>query len=292
MAVGVLSAVYESNLVYEVTESGGTWGTPTVLTPGAFAAGDTVQVTCPSSTRCVVVGSVQPDGGVGPLPFADVESSGSWHRTILLLPRLSPTSLAGSLDGVSCAKATMCVAVGAVQWDDPSSSNPEASLLPVAYTLSQQTWSSGGLVSMPPTASARSVGGELSAVSCPAPTSCEAIGDAVSKQTRVGTYFPFSVVLEPHATIGAPSAPTSLGVHEAQSALIVRWAAPTTDGGSPIAGYRITVATPQRGVATCVTVSYSCRFPAPAGHTYRVSVVAVNHANWVGPAVSEVVRVS
>jgi predicted acyl esterase len=84
-------------------------------------------------------------------------------------------------------------------------------------------------------------------------------------------------------TIGDPSAPQSVVATAAKESAVVTWAAPASDGGSPITGYTVT-ATP--GGATCAwtTGPLTCTVTGlTAGTSYTFGVTATN-ASGTGPA--------
>ncbi len=71
-----------------------------------------------------------------------------------------------------------------------------------------------------------------------------------------------------------PSAPTSVAVASADTALAVSWGAPLSDGGASVTGYVVTV---EPGSATCSTASLACTVTGLAnGKKYRLRVQAVN----------------
>ena len=71
-----------------------------------------------------------------------------------------------------------------------------------------------------------------------------------------------------------PSAPTGAAAAAADAAATVTWVAPSTDGGRPVTGYRVT-ASP--GSATCTTSATSCTVAGLAnGTAYTFTVVATN----------------
>ena len=73
----------------------------------------------------------------------------------------------------------------------------------------------------------------------------------------------------------APSAPTILGLDRGDASATLRWAAPSSSGGSPITGYRVVA---QPGVASCRTTgALTCVVAGlTPGVRYQFSVVASN----------------
>ncbi len=99
------------------------------------------------------------------------------------------------------------------------------------------------------------------------------------------------------ATQSAPAAPTGVtATNDASGAATVRWAAPASDGGSPVTAYRVS----RDGVDAAGTGAWSTTVSATArsftftklaaGSTYRLSVQALNAAG-AGTAVTRSVAV-
>ena len=86
-----------------------------------------------------------------------------------------------------------------------------------------------------------------------------------------------SVQVRPHAPT-APGSPRSVRVVAGFKQLSVSWAAPKSDGGAPVTGYKLTT----RPATSVVSVPGNARSATLTGlantKTYRVSVVAVNGA--------------
>ena len=119
-------------------------------------------VSCASTTSCVATGSYANVDLQNMM--AEVWNGSTW--TLMTLPEPPNSYQDGVLEGVSCASATNCTAVGS--YGSPSSS---AVGLPLAEHWNGSTWK----VQTPP-APAGSVGGGLSGISCPTASSCTAVG--------------------------------------------------------------------------------------------------------------------
>jgi uncharacterized protein YjbI with pentapeptide repeats len=87
--------------------------------------------------------------------------------------------------------------------------------------------------------------------------------------------------------ITKPGRPTSLTALAVDTALIVSWSPPESDGGSPLTGYLVTV---QRQQVCMTTTATTCTVTGlENGHTYLVKVHALN-AEGTGPAATKRAR--
>lgn len=134
-----------------VTETSGTWGTPTVIS--GMGGGSLNGVSCAAVTDCTAVGNV----GNG-LPFYVDETSGVWGTPVEVtdIPGGS-----GAFNSVSCAHASDCTAVGS-----------DGNDLPFYDTETAGTWGTPVEVSNAPFDSA------FYSVSCTDATDCTAVGGA------------------------------------------------------------------------------------------------------------------
>jgi hypothetical protein len=100
-----VTSTFESFAYNEVASS---WtAIPTSIVPPNGNGVLLLSISCPSSTECVAVGVS------GSSAATAVESTGVWARAkVLALPLLTPVANQGELTSVSCASATLCVAVG------------------------------------------------------------------------------------------------------------------------------------------------------------------------------------
>lgn len=215
-AVGSVTAATSSSgpdlHAFVDTESNGTWRRVTVPLPANTS--ELMSVSCPSPTFCAAVGL---HGGATPRAFTEIFRSGTWRivtpaaiagvsgaelfsvscpsvascvavgwwmsssgRTGMLAEAYGPhgwtldktpaVSGSATLSGISCVPATvpyLCTAVG-----NRTTTN---TTVPLVAHLNGTTWTT---VHVPTVASSSDVA--LSAVSCPQPTSCVAVGSALS----------------------------------------------------------------------------------------------------------------
>jgi hypothetical protein len=154
-----------------VTDSGGTWepAVAVALPPGAFTGNDLVSVpqlqgvSCTAVGNCVAVGDWEKSSSVRQrLPMEATETGGTWSQAAGLA--LPAGDVEGWLQGVSCADASSCVAVGA-------SSAGYGDLQPLGATVAGGNWTQT-LIAPP----AGATGADLSGISCPAAGSCTAVG--------------------------------------------------------------------------------------------------------------------
>lgn len=110
---------------------------------------------------------------------------------------------------------------------------------------------------------------------------------AVAATNALGTG-PYSEVTGSKASLAVPGAPKITGVTPTSSSLAISWSAPSTNGGSVITGYLVSVSAGNVTV-TCGSVSATattCTIPGlSSSTTYQVSVSALN-ANGPGAAAS------
>jgi hypothetical protein len=143
------------------------WSRQTSPSPGQDGA-ELHAVSCPSARSCMAVGQAYqpptPGAPMVPMTLAEAWDGNSWR--VLTTPRL-PGTYDSFLTGVSCTSATACMAVG---WADPQGGANPSPLL-VAERWDGTSWTAQKL-SIP----SGFWGGRLSAISCPAPTSCTAVG--------------------------------------------------------------------------------------------------------------------
>jgi hypothetical protein len=183
------------DLAEAVTDSGGSWGTPTVITPNPGLYGAYMQaVACPQVNLCTAVGEFNPtNGGYTPSVFTVKQAAdGSWS---------SPATLGFSVadDGsiypysVSCVDTTDCTVAGVM---DPSSISYSAGFY---ADETGGTWGQAALMPLPAGASAAS-GGGADRVSCGG-NQCVAAGEA--EFPNVGTE-PYEVT----ASINQPPSAT------------------------------------------------------------------------------------
>ena len=136
---------------FAVTESGGVWGSPAVLSghPGDFTG-----VSCTAAGNCTAVG-ISSDTEAGMI-YA-TESAGTWGA-VNEIP-FPPNAQGGQIRAVSCTGAGDCTAVGV-----------DGDQTPVHVTETDGTW--GPMIE----ATAPSSYDEFLGVSCPAVGECTAVG--------------------------------------------------------------------------------------------------------------------
>jgi hypothetical protein len=129
-------------------------------------------ITCPSATTCVAVGHYEDAVSGLELTAAERWEHDRWAPEPVPNP---PQTFAASLRSVSCGSATVCVAVGSYRI---CANCPD---WPLAEHWDGTRWR----FELPPRPPACTVGycdpeGTLSAVSCPSPTACVAVGFSVA----------------------------------------------------------------------------------------------------------------
>jgi hypothetical protein len=138
---------------------------PTPPPSGPGFGGQLNAISCTSGSDCMAVGQ----GNIGSAkgirrmyPLAEAWNGTKW--TIVPTPKLSQK--AASLNGVSCASSTSCVAVG---WQGPLHNTTQLTLA--------ESWNGSTWAVVPTPKPSASGGASLNAVSCLSATNCIAAGD-------------------------------------------------------------------------------------------------------------------
>jgi Putative Ig domain len=160
-----------------VVQAGGTWSQATgiALPPNAQAnqgASGLNAISCTSAGNCATIGYYT-DTTNSYVPMVVTETNGTWGaaQEVGLPPGAVSGGLRGDLNGIACASAGNCVAVGGYS---DSSSSGEA----MAATETNGTWAAATEMILPPGAAAGASGdlANLHSVACPSPGNCVATG--------------------------------------------------------------------------------------------------------------------
>ena len=150
------------------TWNGKTWKSVAPMAPPGALSTELLSVSCKSATACVAVG-VSLDGSGNGVPLAETWNGRTWTPSA---PPRPAGSVGGQLNGVSCAAAKSCVAVGDYR--------TAAGAAALAESWNGSRWT----LSKPPDASGFVVAG-LNKVSCPSAAYCIAVGNA---DTNTGSF--------------------------------------------------------------------------------------------------------
>jgi hypothetical protein len=149
------------------TLSGTTWTASALPLPSALPVASLTALSCTSTSTCVAVGNAY-GADHAQDPFAEILSGTTWTTAALPLP--AQTVASGDtrplVQGLSCASASACVAVGY----DPG---PALTEHPLAEVMSGSTWKAERL---PLPSGFRNQSASLSGVTCVSATSCVAVG--------------------------------------------------------------------------------------------------------------------
>ncbi len=165
---------YEATATLLETWNGSAWSVGGSATPFG-GAGVLDGVSCASPSFCVAVGYSEDGSGGGTLSLAETWNGSSWSIT----PTPDPATGSGAVNellGVSCPSSSFCMAVG----DDGSASGPVNSTYAFAAIYQAGRWSSPAV---PNAQTGIGSTNELSAVSCPTPVWCLAIGFSAPEGT-------------------------------------------------------------------------------------------------------------
>jgi IPT/TIG domain-containing protein len=147
------------------TLAAGTWTFQTVPLPSGATEALLSDVACPAA-QCVAVGTVTPASGP-PRPLTETGSGSTWAQQTPALPGDGAVTPSALLSGVSCASATVCVAVGSYDTNVAETQG-------LIETLGSGTWTPSTVT--PPAGAADNPRAILWDVSCPSVVYCAASG--------------------------------------------------------------------------------------------------------------------
>ena len=177
-AVGIynlLTGTSVSSTAELLTQSGGAWTAtqaplpPNAQTPasGVYSDAGLNGISCSSSSSCVADGTYVDTTGNSQGMLLTL-AGGSWTAAEAPLPADASTSNPGvSLNGISCASASACIAVGTYN----DSANKAHALL---LTLNGGSWTAAAA---PMPANSPNNQGDLFGISCSSPSACVAVGN-------------------------------------------------------------------------------------------------------------------
>lgn len=254
------------------TQTSGTWSPAATLPKLAGLSFVPAQLACPVAGTCLVAGTLTNVSGSVNVPGVATDTSGTWAMQRIGQPELSPVTTGGFLNGLSCASATLCVAVGV--FDGPGKQTSAGAL-----TWDAGTWSSVDLAHSITLGAHPAGDADLIAVACPGPAGCIATGIAATATLRDAD---LSMAVDPVRTPTAPLAPIDVvgvpGLHR----VTVRWSPPPDDGGAPITSYTATIYPSRR---TCTTSGTACGFGSLVdGKGVNVRVTATNGTGTSAPS--------
>jgi hypothetical protein len=151
---------------------------PSVSLPPLALGHHLENLSCASATSCVAVGYALAPGARGQqTPLAEISHGSAWtvDNTFPGTPG-SGSNGSGSLGGISCPAPTSCMAVGTAEDSGDSDEHGFADL------WNGSSWSDTGLS---PFVSGST---ELTAVSCPAPDDCVAVGQNLGGDSSMSPY--------------------------------------------------------------------------------------------------------
>ncbi|HKD90234.1 MAG TPA: Ig-like domain-containing protein [Streptosporangiaceae bacterium] len=179
--------------VFAVTETGGTWGTPTVLAASGLGIVQSFGfsgLSCPAAGECTLVGAYTLTGAT-PVPFTADESAGSWGALqpladLASLDQPSPLAVTGGLTSLSCGAPGDCTAGGSYQYGTVQQ--------PFIVSESSHTW--GEPEPIPGIAEVSSSGqgnngrgNQVTSVSCPDASDCAVVGTFFPELNSPGLFF-------------------------------------------------------------------------------------------------------
>jgi hypothetical protein len=160
------------------TLSDGSWTATEVPLPPNLPGNQTslslVSVACPAIGSCVALGQFSPSASLGPQMFTETQTDGSWTAASPVLPANSTGYEVQEWEGVTCPAIGSCEAVGSL-WKGIGCSVVCGLSIALVDTLAGSTWTAAD-TPMPANASSQYPNASYQAVTCPAASSCLAVG--------------------------------------------------------------------------------------------------------------------
>ncbi|MCW2498022.1 IPT/TIG domain-containing protein [Jatrophihabitans sp.] len=166
----------QSVLVVETLSPSG-WSSSVLPVSSAWSQFEITQLACPAVGRCIGIGRYFGQDGVTHL-FSDTLSAGRWTLTNLPVPTPPGPNAVPSLNSLSCASASLCVAVGS----DAGPSDHTYLGQPLVETLAAGVWKAQLL----PTPAGQFDDGSLDEVRCSAGGQCSGFADFEDLSTNPG----------------------------------------------------------------------------------------------------------
>jgi hypothetical protein len=164
----------------EARETDGTWSS--VMAPFS-QTWEVLSVSCPTIPHCTVGGRI--DSLKGTEAFVSSEQSGRWVHAVPVGAAWTVKKGYTMSDAnlLSCSSATTCVVGGMVDGPRPTLSRT-VSVSSVAWVANETAgeWDEGALIGY---RSDKDNQGQLSALSCPSPTWCTAVGQSEVKNSKL-----------------------------------------------------------------------------------------------------------
>ena len=183
---------------FEVTETGGTWGTPVTLDASGLGTVESFGfsgLSCKAAGECTLIGSYTLTGAV-PVPFTADESDGAWGalQPLAGLASLNPSSamaVTGGFASLSCGAPGDCTAGGTYEY---SNSQDGAVQQPFIVSESGHSWGKPQLIPGIASVSPRGPGdealsNEVTSVSCPDAGDCAVTGLLFPQLNSDGLFF-------------------------------------------------------------------------------------------------------
>jgi hypothetical protein len=266
--------VTQANVVgeaYVVTEVNGVWGSIQDL-PGVDELNQDENanlsgLSCTAPGDCSATGSYD-DGSQQVQTFVDTEVNGLWQNAIPI-PGMNPLNGdIGSLPvSISCSSPGNCTS-GGDYVDDGFSETPTQ-----AYLVNEVNGAWADVTEVPGSESLnRGDIATVTQVSCSADGACGVVGTFQDATHTTREFLTSSTSTSPYLLASAPRRVTATF---RSGRVVVKWLAPTNDGGTPILSYRVTSV--PRSTTCTVKGATSCTFSGLRKNVhYTFEVRAVN----------------
>jgi len=233
-------------------------------------------LSCTAAGDCSATGSYV-DDAQQEQAFVDSETNGNWHDATAV-PGMNPLNGdIGSLPvSISCSSPGNCSA-GGQYVDDGNAISPSQ-----AYLVNQIDGVWANVTEVPGTASLnKGDTATVTQISCSADGACGVIGTFQDATHATHEFLTNSSSTSPYMIASAPRRVTATRVG---ARVVVRWRAPSDDGGAPVLSYSVTSMPTSR---TCSTTSTTCTFNAlKKGVRYTFDVRALNVQGLSAPSKS------
>jgi hypothetical protein len=252
-AGGIVTQGTTSGEAFVISEVGGVWGTaqslPSVVALNTGNSAGVASISCASAGDCSATGNYT-DTSNNSQVFVETETNHTWG-TAQQAPGISvlESTYASAANSISCSSPGNCSSGGS--YNTSAGTSPQSQ----AYLISESNgvWATA-LEAPGSQALNKSSVAEVAQVSCSFDGGCAALGDYEDATGNGEVFLTSTTSVAPTTVAGAPRHVSAV---EKDGRFVVKWSAPTSDGGAAIRSYTV-VSTPKS--KTCSTKLTTCTF--------------------------------